>query len=673
MATQAPYDQQTLNIRAAEFYKSIRKDKSNWHSIVDLSPVLAEFKHYIAAGVYEKAFHVYDEIFGYLGNWSENQRLIEMGEELLEKRLFGKQLPEHMIMRITTYICWGYNWSGQIDKARKAALETKIIGEKLLEKESSDDYSHSDIHNFMTIANNLHMVSFVYQGRHEKVRQILEESEEQMKNVESARYQAKCNNWHGFALIEMGDERALEILYKADRLFDEIEEETLDAFFLGEKELAKLTISSHWPKIGQIKAGYEAYEESLRIQEKINGYLHPMVAANHVGPNVRYLYRFAEARKIAKEGVSIAEKAEHLFHHEKNAIYMVNLLRDEGLWNIYINKSKSDAFSFFQAAIDTMQKCVEMANTLGIIPDIAMLHGKIGNIYCHLGHGDPGLFRLAEENLEKALDLWPTVHGEYNTNLDLGRLYVFWAGKIYKDGSGKKNKDARNKMNQANEHFTWVYENAEKDDGYRAKAAFGLGVVALETALVEKLKKGDRKKKFNEAWEKFNEANELFEKRIGKVKKEKFLSGKEAEKFTKKYKEQPIDLRKLAEMQYGQAVALVGLLICADEYPDKKDLGKKWFTDKRKRVYDQAFKQVPSSPDFLRDIFRDRNMLRVSLAKEDNIVKETIDENRKVVIETWLEKNEGIEDPHEETAELKWGFTISKNEIDEFLADKKKK
>ncbi|MCP4347343.1 MAG: hypothetical protein GY795_17695, partial [Desulfobacterales bacterium] len=90
MTTQEPYNQQTLNIQAAEFYKSIRKEKSKWKFIIDLSPMLAEFKHYIAAGDYEKAFHVYEEIFGYLTNWSENLRLIEMGEKLLEKRLFGK-------------------------------------------------------------------------------------------------------------------------------------------------------------------------------------------------------------------------------------------------------------------------------------------------------------------------------------------------------------------------------------------------------------------------------------------------------------------------------------------------------------------------------------------------------------------------------------------------------
>ncbi|MCP4348890.1 MAG: hypothetical protein GY795_25705 [Desulfobacterales bacterium] len=470
----------------------------------------------------------------------------------------------------------------------------------------------------------------------------------------------------------MGDERSFEKRFTADKLFDEVEEEKLSAFFLGDKARTKFSVSKEWAKKGQIEAGYEAYKESHRIHEKIHDDLYSMVVPNWGGHSVRHSYRFTEARKIANAGVSISEKAEMWYLYEKNIIYMGNSLRDEGLWNIYINKSESEekkehqkiAFSFFQSAIDTMQKAIEVANTLGIISDIAMLHGKIGNIYCHMGHGNADLFRLAEENLEKALDVCPTVHGKYHTNLDLGRLYVFWAGKLFKDGKNEA-KEVENKVKEAEKRFSLVYKDTE-NKAYRAKAAFGLGVVAFETVLIEKLKGDDRKKKFDEAWDKFREACELFEKCESKVMEDKFLSGQEAEDFTNKYNEQPIDLRSRAEMQYGQAAALVGLSIYADEYTDEEDLklARMWLTDKRDLIYDQAFKQVSKSVDFLRDAYRDLNMLRVSLDKEENEAQKVMDDSRKVVISTWLKENKGIEEKHDETAELKWGFPISKEAIE---------
>ncbi|MCP4351158.1 MAG: hypothetical protein GY795_37310, partial [Desulfobacterales bacterium] len=445
MTAQRPYNQQTLNIRAAEFYKSIRKEKSKWKSIIDLSPMLAEFNHYIAAGDYEKAFHVYDEIFGYLTNWSENLRLIEMGEKLLEKRLFGKPLPEHMIIRIMTYICWGCFYSGQIDKGEKAALEAKMIGEKLLEQESSDDFAHKRIHEFMSIVDSVYWGFHVITGRYEHCKKILSEAEEQLKNVESTRYKARHYMWHGWALEEMGDERSFEKQFTADKLFDEVEEEKLSAFFLGDKARAKFSVSKEWAKKGQIEAGYEAYKESHRIHEKIHDDLYSMVVPNWGGHSVRHSYRFAEARKIVNAGVSLSEKAEMWYIYEKNIIYMGNLMRDKGVWNIFVNKSESEegeekpyeyqkkAFTFFQAAVDNYQQAAEVAEKLGLTADESMLHGKIGNIYCRLGDGDPGLFVLAEENLKKALDLAQSDTTKYGTCLNLGRLYVYEAGKIYKD------------------------------------------------------------------------------------------------------------------------------------------------------------------------------------------------------------------------------------------------
>ncbi|MCP4352321.1 MAG: hypothetical protein GY795_43235 [Desulfobacterales bacterium] len=62
-------------------------------------------------------------------------------------------------------------------------------------------------------------------------------------------------------------------------------------------------------------------------------------------------------------------------------------------------------------------------------------------------------------------------------------------------------------------------------------------------------------------------------------------------------------------------------------------------------------------------------MLRVSLGKEENRARKAMDDSRKVIICTWLEKNREIEEKYDETAELNWGFPISQKVIEEFLAD----
>lgn len=678
MATQEPYNKKTLNIRAAEFYKSIRKEKSKWKSIVDLAPMLAEFKHYIAAGEYVMAFDVYDSISGSLINWSENLRLIEMGETLFEKDPFGELLPDVIVMKIKTYISWGCLFSNQLDKGEKAALEAKTIGEKLLAKGSSAD-SYSSVLECMTVIFNIYAAFFVFTGRNERSFEVLRESEEKLKILDDPSYKASYNTWHGWALQEMGDRGALGKLFAAGKLFDEIDETELNVFLLGEKERCMFDISKEYAKLGQTEAGYDAYSESRRIHEIINDDLFPMLLPNYGGPSVRYSYKFGKSENIGKEGVAVAEKSENLYHLEKNIVYVGNLMRDKGVWNIFVDKPEEKeekhpeyqkrAFSFFQSAIDNFQNAAEMANTLGIAADVAMLHGKIGNCYCHLGHGDPGLFILAEENLKKTLDLAQSDATKYGAYLDLGRLYVFNASKIYKESSGQRKQDAINKVNQANEHFTRVYEDATRKDEpvYGAKAAYGLGVAALETALVEELEGDAKKQKFEEARKRFQEAEGLFKNCAAQTEKNKFLSGQEAEDFRKKYGKEPINLRELAEMKYEQATAVVGVLVCVDEYVSD-DETEEHYTDEARQAYEEAFNQVPNSLDFLRDAYRDLNMLRVSLDKEENRAQKAMDDGRKEIIKTWLEKNKGIDEKHDETAKLNWGFPISKKVIEKFFA-----
>ncbi len=78
------YNQRNLELRAADFYVSIRKPKSEWKTIEDLAPQLAEFEYRVRAGDYDGAGRVLELIdYDHLLMWAHYVRLIEMGEKLL--------------------------------------------------------------------------------------------------------------------------------------------------------------------------------------------------------------------------------------------------------------------------------------------------------------------------------------------------------------------------------------------------------------------------------------------------------------------------------------------------------------------------------------------------------------------------------------------------------------
>jgi len=78
------YNRRNLELRAADFYASVRKPEIDWKTIDDLAPQLAEFEHRVRAGDCDGAFEVLEPIdFEYLFRWGHYTRLVEMGEELL--------------------------------------------------------------------------------------------------------------------------------------------------------------------------------------------------------------------------------------------------------------------------------------------------------------------------------------------------------------------------------------------------------------------------------------------------------------------------------------------------------------------------------------------------------------------------------------------------------------
>ncbi|MCP4544661.1 MAG: tetratricopeptide repeat protein [Chloroflexi bacterium] len=79
------YNRRNLELRVADFYASIRKPESEWKTIDDLEPQLAEFEHRVRGEDYDAAYRVLELIEGdYLYMWGRYSRLIEMREKLTD-------------------------------------------------------------------------------------------------------------------------------------------------------------------------------------------------------------------------------------------------------------------------------------------------------------------------------------------------------------------------------------------------------------------------------------------------------------------------------------------------------------------------------------------------------------------------------------------------------------
>jgi tetratricopeptide (TPR) repeat protein len=79
-------NRRNLELRAADFYASICKPASEWKTIEDLAPQLAEFEHRVRAGDYDGACRVLEPIdIDYLYEWGHYIRLIELHGKLLKR------------------------------------------------------------------------------------------------------------------------------------------------------------------------------------------------------------------------------------------------------------------------------------------------------------------------------------------------------------------------------------------------------------------------------------------------------------------------------------------------------------------------------------------------------------------------------------------------------------
>jgi tetratricopeptide (TPR) repeat protein len=241
------YSQRNLELRAADFYVSIRKPQNEWKMIDDLQPQLNEFKHRVQAGDHDTAARLVQETSSeYLIRWGHAQHVISMGQ-----RLSDKVSDESLRNRLLGDMGRAHAHLGQYElavKHYKSALATA--------RASGDRASEGHYLGYLGRAHRNLEEYELSEESHRRALDILREIGD--RRAESANL---CNL--GITLRNMGyHEKSIEHLGRSLTISGEIGDKHLEG-------RALMNLGKAHMEIGQTQKAIECHERALGILRKI--------------------------------------------------------------------------------------------------------------------------------------------------------------------------------------------------------------------------------------------------------------------------------------------------------------------------------------------------------------------------------------------------------------------
>ena len=113
------YTLRNLELRAAGYYRELRRPQAEWKSIEDLDPQLGEFEHRVHAEDHERAFDILLQISSdYLSKWGHYSTVVSLHEQFLDK-LTDPYLKAVNLDKLGN----AYRILGQVKQAKKTFQE----------------------------------------------------------------------------------------------------------------------------------------------------------------------------------------------------------------------------------------------------------------------------------------------------------------------------------------------------------------------------------------------------------------------------------------------------------------------------------------------------------------------------------------------------------------------
>lgn len=384
------YTKESLNLRAADFYKGIRKPESEWKDINDLTAPMSEFPHLVKAEAYDRAFGLIEELEPYLMVWGYYNKLTEMRRELLGNLDDHKEL----VNKGNLGKAYGYVGRGQ------EALDLLEEARSGLEKKN-DPINAGRFRGWIGMA-------MLIMGRIPEAFELCKKASDIAKKNNDRLYEAwwlLCIGWIALAL--MGDSaNAVDFCEQCEEIFSQLHEANeLNIWGRASKELNNADLGHAYNLHGHKEKALEILKKALSIAIDIGDHMTVLVALGYIGDVNRSRFQGDQALEYYNKALDNARKAGVQRFVAQNLSSLGNLQRDHAFYQHISGKTKESLESLGQA-VATYKKGKDMEKQIGADPVIRVLYGRLGNVYSMMGgKGKEVTFELAHDSLDKALKM----------------------------------------------------------------------------------------------------------------------------------------------------------------------------------------------------------------------------------------------------------------------------
>jgi tetratricopeptide (TPR) repeat protein len=379
------YNRRNLELRAADFYASIRKPESEWQAVDDLGPQLAEFEHRVRAGDYDDACRVLEPIDSdYLYLWGHYARLVEMRENLL-----GRVADPGLQADNLNNLGLACNALGYAERAieffEQALVLFREIGDRSWEG---------------AVLGNLGYAYLVL-GQFERAIKLFEEALVIAREINDREGEGVWLGSLGDAYHELGQfERTIKFYEQALAIAREMNNRRWEGDSLG-------GLGHVYRDLGQFEQAIKLYEEALTIAREIGDRRNEGICLGRLGSAYRNLGQIEQVINLYEEALAIARE---IGYRRGESIYLDSLglaYRDLGQ---------------FKLAIKLYEEALVIAREIGDRRNEGVRLGSLGRVYHNLGE-----FERAIKLYEEALAIVHEVgyrRGESHQLLGLGRVLL---------------------------------------------------------------------------------------------------------------------------------------------------------------------------------------------------------------------------------------------------------
>ena len=454
------YNQRSLELRAADFYQSIRKPEREWQSLEDLAPQLAEFEHLVRARDYDRAAQVLHPIDSeYLLRWGYYARLAELREKLLGQltlpelqmsNLAGLGIVYRLLGRVDEAVV-------HFDQALSIARETNNRqGEGVVLGHLGSIYHELGyvekcikfLENALVIAQEFkdrrkegielgHLgLAYCTLGKTQEGMDYYKQSLAIAREIGDRREEGMQLGNLGSAYRDIGrTEQAIDYYQQALVILRETGDRRGECFQLGR-------LGRGYYKLDQLDKSIKYLEEALSLARQINSRRQECIWLGHMGLAYYASGRVERAIELYQEGLVIAreindrreqgldlgrsanayrdlgqvERAIELYEEALAIAREIGDRRKAGDWLGGLGRAHHD-LGQFERAVELYQAAKEIAEEIGDRQGAGMWYNYLGSVYHDLGE-----FEQAIEFSQQALDIARDVNNRRGESYPLFRL-----------------------------------------------------------------------------------------------------------------------------------------------------------------------------------------------------------------------------------------------------------